>query len=319
MSSESHAATVTEPDGPGSTYSDDPAWHAFGLSHDHYNVGSGSTSFLTADSARSVLDKVAVMSPNSHSHLQLSSDFPSLPALSDHGLEVTSNAAEPSHHRNELIVSLFLLARCVVVRERVQRASHPHSTRELARKRLPEKVQSVLETSAHGKAKLPHSFERPCSQHTVAAELVPSRVEPIEYSLRPSVHYGYLMRDPDEDKQSLVLFCGSPRSCLSLCHSQSRSRGAVCRLSQPKGHHAQEDRSSKGQQRNQARESCDGDAPRVPLRSAAGTQEPARTQRINEVHLRSNLPSYDPNSATPQGNPYHFWQAVDLAEGVLRA
>lgn len=38
MSSESHAAAVTEPGRPGSTYSDGPAWHAFGLSRAAYHV-----------------------------------------------------------------------------------------------------------------------------------------------------------------------------------------------------------------------------------------------------------------------------------------
>ncbi|KOO70265.1 hypothetical protein [Stenotrophomonas maltophilia] len=38
MSSESHAATVTEPGRPGSTYSDGPAWHAFGVSRAAYHV-----------------------------------------------------------------------------------------------------------------------------------------------------------------------------------------------------------------------------------------------------------------------------------------
>ncbi|WP_329857693.1 hypothetical protein [Stenotrophomonas muris] len=38
MSSESHAATVTEPGRPGSTYSDGPVWHAFGLSRAAYLV-----------------------------------------------------------------------------------------------------------------------------------------------------------------------------------------------------------------------------------------------------------------------------------------
>lgn len=38
MSSESHAVTVTEPGRPGSTYSDGPVWHAFGLSRAAYHV-----------------------------------------------------------------------------------------------------------------------------------------------------------------------------------------------------------------------------------------------------------------------------------------
>lgn len=38
MRSELHAATVTEPGRPGSTYSDGPAWHAFGLSRAAYHV-----------------------------------------------------------------------------------------------------------------------------------------------------------------------------------------------------------------------------------------------------------------------------------------
>ncbi|MBN5019924.1 hypothetical protein JY437_01990 [Stenotrophomonas maltophilia] len=38
MSSESHAATVIEPGRPGSTYSDGPVWHAFGLSRAAYHV-----------------------------------------------------------------------------------------------------------------------------------------------------------------------------------------------------------------------------------------------------------------------------------------
>ncbi|MBA0283831.1 hypothetical protein [Stenotrophomonas maltophilia] len=38
MSSESHTATVIEPGRPGSTYSDGPAWHAFGLSRAAYLV-----------------------------------------------------------------------------------------------------------------------------------------------------------------------------------------------------------------------------------------------------------------------------------------
>ncbi|WP_368865123.1 hypothetical protein [Stenotrophomonas maltophilia] len=38
MSSESHPATVIEPGRPGSTYSDGPVWHAFGLSRAAYHV-----------------------------------------------------------------------------------------------------------------------------------------------------------------------------------------------------------------------------------------------------------------------------------------
>lgn len=38
MSSESHAATVIEPGRPGSTYSDGPVWHAFGVSRAAYHV-----------------------------------------------------------------------------------------------------------------------------------------------------------------------------------------------------------------------------------------------------------------------------------------
>jgi len=38
MSSKSHAATATEPGRPGSTYSDGPVWHAFGLSRAAYHV-----------------------------------------------------------------------------------------------------------------------------------------------------------------------------------------------------------------------------------------------------------------------------------------
>lgn len=38
MKSELHAASVTEPGRPGSTYSDGPAWHAFGLSRAAYHV-----------------------------------------------------------------------------------------------------------------------------------------------------------------------------------------------------------------------------------------------------------------------------------------
>lgn len=38
MSSDSNAATVTEPGRPGSSYSDGPAWHAFGLSRAAYHV-----------------------------------------------------------------------------------------------------------------------------------------------------------------------------------------------------------------------------------------------------------------------------------------
>lgn len=38
MSSDSHAATVTEPGRPGSTYSDGPVWHAFGLYRATYHV-----------------------------------------------------------------------------------------------------------------------------------------------------------------------------------------------------------------------------------------------------------------------------------------
>ncbi|HHA2497601.1 hypothetical protein [Stenotrophomonas maltophilia] len=38
MSTESHAATVIEPGRPGSTYSDGPVWHAFGLSRAAYHV-----------------------------------------------------------------------------------------------------------------------------------------------------------------------------------------------------------------------------------------------------------------------------------------
>ncbi len=38
MSSNSHAANVTEPGRPGSSYSDGPAWHAFDLSRAAYHV-----------------------------------------------------------------------------------------------------------------------------------------------------------------------------------------------------------------------------------------------------------------------------------------
>ncbi len=38
MSSDSHAATFSEPGRPGSTYSDGPVWHAFGLSRAAYLV-----------------------------------------------------------------------------------------------------------------------------------------------------------------------------------------------------------------------------------------------------------------------------------------